>query len=56
MKDRASVFLAERRGTSGRGLVPALLRQEAATFDYDLVLVVLDQLAQASGPGGFIGG
>jgi hypothetical protein len=53
---RGADLLAERRGTLDRGLVPALLRQQAVAFGEDLVLVLLDQLAQAAGLGGFIGG
>ncbi len=46
--------LAEVYGALGRGLAPALLRQDAVAFREDLVLVVIDHRTQATGLGGFV--
>src|SRR5262249_52060011 len=53
---RRADLLPERRRTLGRGLAPALDRQEPTAFGENLVPVLLDELAQASGRSGFSGG
>ena len=47
--------LAECRGTPSRDLANAFLRKQMPALGDDLGLIVFDQLAQATGFGGFIG-